>query len=158
MERQALRARATGTRRTETTRLRAETGGILGGARERYELVATFLLTGGSEAEVLGLEVDDVSLDRDVVTFRPNVWRRLKTSTSHRWVPFWPQLREILERDLATHPPSRLLFPSYLTGEEAMLTDFRKLLDAVGARACWKAGEIRSKMFQHTYCPACCRR
>ncbi len=119
-----------------------------------YELVATFLLTGGREAEVLGLEVDDVSLDRGVVTFRPNTWRRLKTATSHRSVPLWPQLREVLDRYLAAHPPSRLLFPSYRTGEEAMLTDFRKLLDAIAARASWKAGEIRSKMFRHTYCAA----
>src|SRR2546425_830589 len=44
--------------------------------------------------------------------------------------------------------------PSYRTGEEAMLTDFRKLLDAVAVRAGWKAGEIRSKMFRHTYCAA----
>ena len=51
-----------------------------------YELIATFLLTGGRESEVLGLEVDDVSLDRGVVTFRPNAWRRLKTTTSHRSV------------------------------------------------------------------------
>jgi integrase len=119
-----------------------------------YELIATFLLTGGRESEVLGLEVDDVSLDRGVVTFRPNKWRRLKTSTSHRSVPLWPQLREALERYLAEHPPSRLLFPSYRTGEEAMLTDFRKLLDAVAVRAGWKPGEIRSKMFRHTYCAA----
>lgn len=35
-----------------------------------------------------------------------------------------------------------------------MLTDFRKLLDAVAVRAGWKAGEIRSKMFRHTYCAA----
>ena len=41
-----------------------------------YEVIATFLLTGGREAEVLGLEVADVSLDRGVVTFRPNSWRR----------------------------------------------------------------------------------
>lgn len=119
-----------------------------------YELIATFLLTGGRESEVLGLEVDDVSLDRGVVTFRPNAWRRLKTTTSHRSVPLWPQLREALERYLAEHPPSRLLFPSYRTGEEAMLTDFRKLLDGVAVRAGWKAGEIRSKMFRHTYCAA----
>ena len=119
-----------------------------------YELIATFLLTGGRESEVLGLEVDDVSLDRGVVTFRPSAWRRLKTATSHRSVPLWPQLREALERYLAEHPPSRLLFPSYRTGEEAMLTDFRKLLDAVAVRAGWKAGEIRSKMFRHTYCAA----
>ncbi len=119
-----------------------------------HELIATFLLTGGRESEVLGLEVDDVSLDRGVVTFRPNAWRRLKTGTSHRSVPLWPQLREALERYVAEHPPSRLLFPSYRTGEEAMLTDFRKLLDSVAVRAGWKAGEIRSKMFRHTYCAA----
>lgn len=117
-----------------------------------YELLATFLLTGGRESEVLGLEVDDVSLDRGVVTFRPNKWRRLKTVSSHRSVPLWPQLREALERYLAEHPPTRLLFPSFRTGEEAMLTDFRKLLDAVAMRAGWNEEEIRSKMFRHTYC------
>lgn len=119
-----------------------------------YELIATFLLTGGRESEVLGLEVDDVSLDRGVVTFRPNGWRRLKTVTSHRSVPLWPQLREALERYLAEHPPGRLLFPSYRTGAEAMVTDFRKLLDLIAGRAGWKPGEIRSKMFRHTYCAA----
>ena len=119
-----------------------------------YELVATFLLTGGRESEVLGLEVADVSLDRGVVTFRPNRWRRLKTSTSHRSVPLWPQLRTILEGYLTERPPSQLLFPSYRTGEEAMVTDFHKLLDAVAVWAGWKAGEIRSKRFRHTYCAA----
>ncbi len=119
-----------------------------------YELVATFLLTGGRESEVLGLEVADVSLDRGVVTFRPNTWRRLKTVTSHRSVPLWPQLRTTLEQYVAERPPSRLLFPSYRTGEETMVTDFHKLLDAVAVRAGWEPGEIRSKMFRHTYCAA----
>lgn len=49
-----------------------------------YPLIATFLLTGGRRAEVLGLEVDDVSFDRQTITFRPNAWRRLKTATSFR--------------------------------------------------------------------------
>jgi integrase len=119
-----------------------------------YELVATFLLTGGRESEVLGLEVGDVSLDRGVLTFRPNSWRRLKTRTSHRSVPLWPQLRGILEQYLAARPPSRLLFPSYRTGHEAMVTDCHKLLDAIATRAGWSAGDIRSKMFRHTYCAA----
>jgi integrase len=117
-----------------------------------YELIATFLLTGGRESEILGLEADDVSLDRGVVTFRPNQWRRLKTVSSHRSVPLRPQLREALERYLAEHPPSRLLFPSFRTGQEAMLTDFRKLLDAVAMRVGWNEGDIRSKMFRHSYC------
>jgi len=46
------------------------------------------------------------------------------------------------------------LFPSYRTGAEAIVTDFHKLLDAVAVRAAWKPGEIRSKMFRHTYCAA----
>ena len=35
-----------------------------------------------------------------------------------------------------------------------MLTDTRKLMDHVAARAGWKSGEIRTKMFRHTYCAA----
>ena len=119
--------------------------------------MATFLLTGGREAEVLGLEVDDVSLERGTVTFRPNRWRRLKTKTSHRTVPLWPQLKQILRAYFPMREqmgPGTLLFPSYRTGEEAMVTDFRKLLDAIGERAGWKGGEIRSKMFRHTYITA----
>ena len=108
-------------------------------------------------AEVLGLEVDDVSLERKTVTFRPNRWRRLKTKRSHRTVPLWPQLEQILR----AYFPERermaggtLLFPSFRTGQEAMLTDIRKLVDAVAIRAGWKAGEITTKMFRHTYISA----
>lgn len=121
-----------------------------------YPLLATFLLTGGRMKEVLGLEVGDVSLDRRTVTFRPNSWRRLKTANSLRVVPLWPQLEAILRPHVfnSKRPPSQLLFPSYRTGKEAMLTDFRKLLRAVATRAGWCAREITSKMFRHTYCAA----
>lgn len=78
----------------------------------------------------------------------------IATFSSHCSVPLWPQLRKTLERYLAERPPNRLLFPSFRTGEEAMLADFRKLLDAIAVRAGWKAGEIRAKMFRHTYCAA----
>src|SRR3989454_10965096 len=64
---------------------------------------------------VLGLEVGDVSFDRKTITFRPNQWRRLKTATSLRAVPLWPQLEAVLRAYVfdADRPPSRLLFPSY---------------------------------------------
>src|SRR5260370_25867359 len=39
-------------------------------------------------------------------------------------------------------------------GEERMVTDFHKLIEAVWAGAGWQDGEIRSKMFRHTYCAA----
>ncbi|HXI65708.1 MAG TPA: site-specific integrase [Gemmatimonadales bacterium] len=121
-----------------------------------YALVAALALTGGRVSEVTGLELDDISFERKTVTFRPNMWRRLKTVTSHRVVPLWPQLAKVLAPYIAARRKEggRLLFPSYRTGEETMLTDFRKLLDAVAGTAAWKAGEIRGKMFRHTYCAA----
>jgi integrase len=121
-------------------------------AEAAHAILATFLLTGGRSAEVLGLEVDDVSFERQTVTFRPNDWRRLKTLTSARVVPLWPQLAEIL-RPYAGHG-SNLLFPSHISGKEAMLSDWRGTLDRVAMRAGWERGEIRSKMFRHTYCSA----
>lgn len=121
-----------------------------------YPLLAAFLLTGGRPSEVLGLEVDDVSFDRRTVTFRPNVWRRLKTESSFRSVPFWPQLEEILRPYVfgTGRPPGRLLFPSYRTGSEAMLRDARKLLDVVAARVGHRPRELNLYVFRHTYCAA----
>ena len=60
-------------------------------------MLATVLLTGGRRAEVLGLKVADISFDHRTVRFRRNSSRgRLKTRTSQRTVPLWPQLEEIL--------------------------------------------------------------
>src|SRR5438132_7928 len=119
-----------------------------------YPLLATLLLTGGRPAEVLGLEVADISFDRKLVTFRPNGWRRLKNATSHRSVPLWPQLKDILGEYLATAPPARLLFPSYRTGQEAMIRDTRKLLDAVSVRCGYPEGEIHLYSFRHSFTAA----
>jgi integrase len=121
-----------------------------------HALAAAFLLTGGRESEVLGLEWDDISFDRRTVTFRPNRWRRLKTATSSRVVPLWPQLQQILENHFATlpGPPGRLLFPSVRMSTEAMVNDVRKLLDALAVRCGWQPGEIRTRAFRHTYCAA----
>jgi integrase len=120
-----------------------------------YPLLATFLLTGGRPAEVLGLEVDDISLTRETLTFRPNAHRRLKTLTSPRTLPLWPQLAEILR----AYFPERermaggsLLFPSLRAGEPTMLTDCRKLLDAIGARVGYQPRELNLYDFRHTYC------
>ncbi len=106
---------------------------------------------------MLGLELDDVSFDRATVTFRPNTWRRLKTRTSWRVVPLWPQLEEVLR--VHTFGPrlergGRLLFSSFATGAEAMLVDVRKLVDRVAMRAGWKAGELGTRVFRHTFTAA----
>jgi integrase len=123
-----------------------------------YPLLAALLLTGGRTSEVLGLEVDDVSFQRRTITFRPNDWRRLKTLTSHRSVRLWPQAEAILRVYFADKEREggvgRLLFPSPVSRSESLITDFRKALDSVAMRAGWNKGEIRSKMFRHTYCSA----
>jgi integrase len=125
-----------------------------------HAIVATFLLTGGRFAEVMGLARTDVNFDRGTVTFRVHPWRRLKTKTSSRVVPLFPQLEQILRAYFAgsNAPTGLLLFPSLHRrvrgGDELMLGDIRKALDTVAIQAGWAAGEIRSKMFRHTYCSA----
>jgi integrase len=146
------------------------------------ELLATLLLTGGRLSEVLGLEVEDVSLDRHTIAFRPNQWRRLKTRGSARTVPLWPQLEELLRPYLDRRttaevmedaPARRLLFPAPFRGSERMLGDIQKSLDRAAIQAgfrepimegeaqrrdakdrlLWR-GTIRSKMFRHSYAAA----
>ena len=77
-----------------------------------YPIIATYLLTGGREKEVLGLEVEDISFDRGTVTFRPNRWRRLKTATGHRTVPLWPQLEEVLRDYIYGGASTRVVLPA----------------------------------------------
>ena len=119
-----------------------------------YPLLATYLLTGGRKKEVLGLEVGDISFGRRRVTFRVHPHRRLKTKHAARSLPLWPQLTDILQEYIfgGAAPLGTLLFPSPRTGE--MIRKFREPLDAIAERAGWKAGEIRSRMFRHTYCAA----
>jgi integrase len=127
------------------------------GAGLGYPLLATLLLAGFRLREALGLELDDVSLDRKTIAVRPNVWRRLKTRTSKRVVPLVPQLEEILRAYLfgpRLDRGGRLLFPAFLDGREQMLTDIRKLINRVGVRAGWSKGELTSRTFRHTWCAA----
>ena len=119
-----------------------------------FPLVATLLLTGGRRAEVLGLEVSDISFDRKTVTFRSNDWRRLKTDMSQRVIPLWPQLAEVLEEYLATVPPQRLLFPSNVNGGEQVVQDIEKQFDSLAKTLGMARASIRCQMLRKTYCAA----
>lgn len=122
--------------------------------RMAHAIVATALLTGGRKSELLGLDVGDVSFDRGTVTFRPNEHRHLKSRHSHRSVPLWPQLRDILQHYIfgADAPVTGVLFPSHRTGKP--FTDVRRMLDSVGERAGFAEGEVRLHRFRHTYTAA----
>ena len=113
------------------------------------------MLSGGRKSEVLGLEVDDVSLRHGKIYIRPNEWRRLKTKGSKRTIPLWPQLEEILREYLMARERTgglgTLLFPSARGKEERMIRDVRKALDHIGGRAGFPKGYIRLHMLRHTY-------
>jgi integrase len=108
-------------------------------ATHAHVLVALVLLTGCRFREVAGLELDDVSFDRKTITIRPNRWRALKTRTSHRVIPLWPQLEGILRAWVFGPRLERggaLLLPSWSPrGEERRFRDIHRLLDRVAKRA-----------------------
>jgi integrase len=127
-----------------------------------HAIVGTLLLTGGRLREVLGLEVEDVSFDREKITFRPNAHRGLKNRNASRTIPLFPQLAEILSAYLTGTcstddsvvgqivPGDRVLFPSPRTG--GMIHDIRTALDRIAESAGWKEGEIRPHALRHTFC------
>ena len=119
-----------------------------------YEILATFLLTGGRKREVLGLAPEDISFERGVVMFRPHPWRSLKTKGSRRNVPLWPQLAEILGPYMSRtdRAPGRLLFPSHRTG--GMIHDLRRPLAVIAKRAGLDPEEVHLHTLRHTYCAA----
>ena len=122
-----------------------------------HPLVATFLLTGGRKAEVLGLTWGDIDFDLGLVTFAPNQRRGLKRVWSERSVPLWPQLREILEAyRRAGCSPSDLLFPSPRTahgGREGMVNDLRKAMAELRKQSSVNLPEGVT-IFRHTYATA----
>ena len=114
-----------------------------------YEILATFLITGGRKSEVLGLLVGDVDLDSNTVHFRPNRLRPLKTAWAERTVPLWPQLKEVLAPWIEGRDPDALLFEGPAGG---MIHDVRKALQAVS-----QAFDIEITgvtIFRHTYATA----
>jgi len=100
------------------------------------------------------LDVEDLSFDRGLVRFRPNAHRGLKTRTSVRDVPLWPQLRDILQAWVFGGDAPRtsgLLFAALHGG---MVGDLRKSLNEIGEMCGLEAGEVRTRRFRHTYCSA----
>ena len=126
-----------------------------------YPLVATFLLTGGRKAEVLGLTWKDIDFDLKTLTIQPSRWRGLKREWSERTIPLWPQLHEILMAHHVTEgeqgrEPDGLLFPSprgSRGGEQAMIHDVRKIMTDLRKTSGVDLPEGVT-IFRHTYATA----
>lgn len=115
------------------------------------ELLATFLLTGGRRAEVLGLLRKDVDRQEGIVWFRANEHRDLKRDHARRYVPLWPQLEAILEQRLEALGDEELLFASPRTGN--MLSHLRKAMRKI-ADAAGVDRRPTPTMCRHTYTAA----
>lgn len=123
-----------------------------------YELLATYVLTGGRDAEVLGLDVTDLDFERNEILIRGT-----KTKGSVRYVPMHPQLREVLlpyVRRLgrihgplfaSDRKPRRKLAAGENPPEFQRVTDWRGTLDQVAARAGFAPGSVRPRRFRVSY-------
>ena len=69
--------------------------------------------TGCRLAEIVGLRLEDINLDNDLVYIRPNSARRLKNRTSERVVPLVGYAKLAIEQAL-TQANDEWLFPQYL--------------------------------------------
>ena len=69
--------------------------------------------TGCRLAEIIGLRLDDIDLENDLIHIRPNSARRLKTRNSQRTLPLVGYAKLAMEKAL-THSDDQYLFPRYI--------------------------------------------
>jgi integrase len=69
--------------------------------------------TGCRLAEIVGLRLEDIDLENDLIHIRPNSARRLKTRNSQRKLPLVGYAKLAMEKAL-THSDNQYLFPRYI--------------------------------------------
>ena len=69
--------------------------------------------TGCRLAEIVGLRLEDIDLENDLIHIRPNSARRLKTRNSQRTLPLVGYAKLAMEKAL-THSDNQYLFPRYI--------------------------------------------
>ena len=69
--------------------------------------------TGCRLAEIVGLRLQDIDLENDLIHIRPNSARRLKTRNSQRRLPLVGYAKVAMEKAL-THSDDQYLFPRYI--------------------------------------------
>ena len=69
--------------------------------------------TGCRLAEIVGLRLEDIDLENDLIHIRPNSARRLKTRNSQRTLPLVGYAKLAMEKAL-THSDDQYLLPRYI--------------------------------------------
>lgn len=76
--------------------------------------------TGCRLAEVIGLRIEDINNDEDIIYIRPHLSRRLKTKDSERVIPILPAAKMAIERLSSHNMP--YLFPEYTSHQRCAAT------------------------------------
>ena len=76
-------------------------------------LMPLFGETGCRLAEIVGLELQDIDMEKDLIHIRPNAIRRLKTRNSERTLPLLGYAKAAMLLALH-HADDRYLYPRYL--------------------------------------------
>lgn len=77
--------------------------------------------TGCRLAEIVGLKLEDIDLEQDLIRIRPNIARRLKTSNSTRTLPIVGYARLAIEQTLQKSD-GEWLFPRYIKDDSCKAT------------------------------------
>ena len=77
--------------------------------------------TGCRLAEIVGLRLEDIDLENDLIHIRPNSARRLKNKTSERVLPLVGYAKQAIEQAL-TETDNEWLFPRYINSGDCYAT------------------------------------
>jgi integrase len=77
--------------------------------------------TGCRLAEIVGLKLEDIDLENDLIHIRPNSARRLKTRSSQRTLPLVGYAKLAMEQSLK-HADDTFLFPRYIRDRKCYAT------------------------------------
>ena len=103
--------------------------------------------TGCRLAEIVGLRVEDVDLENEVLHIRPNTHRRLKTAGSERSLPLTPTACFALTRVLQHSKDDEWVYPRYIKEDRCYATH------ASNALAKWtkKRWDMTAHSLRHTF-------
>ncbi len=102
-------------------KMKLKVSGETGASHSLWLLMPILGETGCRLGEIVGLRVEDVDLEQDVIHIRPHALRRLKTTGSERSLPLVGHARTAI-RQVMEQSEHGVLFPRYLR-PEGMKTD-----------------------------------
>ena len=103
--------------------------------------------TGCRLAEIVGLRLEDIDLENDLIHIRPNSARRLKNKTSERVLPLVGYAKLAMEQAL-TKADDEWLFPQYIKAGHYYATHAS---NAVNKWLKWDFGGLTAHSLRHTF-------